>query len=71
MIHLHTSYLSDPVWDGSGCSPDNNCCSNINLPWFQYWLSQITTDDVEVRICTDERFSDEGILVDILELCVQ
>ena len=64
-------YLSDPLWDGSGCSPGNNCCSNINLPWFQYQLSQITTDDVEVRICTNEGFSDEGILVDILELYIQ
>ena len=36
-----TYYLSDPLWDGSGCPSGNNCCSNINLPWFQYQLSQI------------------------------
>ena len=64
-------HLSDPLWDGSGCSSGNNCCSSINLPWFQYQLSQMTIDDIEVRICTNERFSDEGILVDILELYVQ
>ena len=64
-------YLSDPLWDGSGCSLGNNCCSNINLPWFQYQLSQMTTDDIEVRICKDEGFSNEEILIDILELYVQ
>ena len=66
-----TYYLSDPLWDGSGCYLGNNCCSNINLPWFQYLLSQMTTDDVEIRICTNEKFSDERILLDILELNVQ
>ena len=64
-------YLSNPLWDGNGCSSGNNCCSIINLPWFQYQLSQMTTDDVEVRVCTNEEFSDEGILIDILELYVQ
>ena len=32
--YVATYYLSDPLWDGSGCSSGNNCCSNINLPWF-------------------------------------
>ena len=43
--YVATYYLSDPLWDGSGCSSGNNCCSNINLPWFHYQLSQMTTDD--------------------------
>ena len=25
----------DPLWDGSGCiASKNNCCTNVNLPWF-------------------------------------
>ena len=64
-------YLSDPLWDGNGCSSGNTCCSNINLPWFQYQLSQMTEDDIEVRICRDEDFDNEGILIDILELYIQ
>ena len=63
--------LSDPLWDGSGCSSGNTCCSNINLPWFQYQLSEMTQDDIEVRICRDEEFSNEGVLIDIIELYVQ
>ena len=66
-----TYYLSDPLWDGSGCSSGNTCCSNTNLPWFQYQLSEMTQDDIEVRICRDEVFSNEGVLIDILELYIQ
>ena len=64
-------YLSDPLWDGNGCSSGNTCCSNIDLPWFQYQLSQMTDDDIEVRICRDEDFDNEAILIDILELYIQ
>ena len=69
--HHDTYYLSDPLWDGSGCSSGNNCCSNINLPWFQYQLNQTTEDDIEARICTSSLFTDEAVLIDILELYVQ
>ena len=64
-------YFSNPLWDGSGCSSGSTCCSNNNLPWFQYQLRQMTQDDIEVRICRDEEFSNEGILIDILELYIQ
>ena len=64
-------YLSDPLWDGAGCSTNNTCCSNTNQPWFYHQLSEITQDDIEVRICRDQPFTDEGILVDILELYIQ
>ena len=66
-----TYYFSDPLWDGSGCTSSNTCCSNNNLPWFQYQLSQMTQDDIEVRICRNEPFNNEGILIDVLELYVQ
>ena len=68
---IHIYYLSDPLWDGKGCSSGNNCCSNTNLPWFQYQLGEMTQDDIEVRMCENEPFSNEGILIDILELYVQ
>ena len=67
----YTYYFSDPLWDGAGCSASNTCCSNTNQPWFHHQLSSITQDDIEVRICRDEMFSNEGILVDILELYIQ
>ena len=27
-------YLSDPLWDGSGCGNGNGCCAQIAMPWF-------------------------------------
>ena len=66
-----TYYLSDPLWDGNGCSSGNGCCSNINLPWFQHQLNMMTQDDIEVRICRDEAFDNEEILIDILEIYIQ
>ena len=69
---LNTYYLSDPLWDGAGCSTSNTCCSNTNQPWFYYQLSGITQDYIEVRICRNRPFTtNEGILVDILELYIQ
>ena len=66
-----TYYLSDPLWDGAGCSANNTCCSNTNQPWFHHQLSGTTQDDIEVRICVVSSFSNEAILVDILELYIQ
>ena len=64
-------YFSDPLWDGAGCSANNTCCSNTDQPWFHHQLSDMTQDDVEVRICRGDGFSNEDILVDILELYIQ
>ena len=66
-----THYLSDPLWDGLDCPTGNTCCDNPNLPWFYRELDMATMDDVEVSICTDEDFGDEGILVDQLVLHIQ
>ena len=63
-------YFSDPLWDGAGCSA-STCCSNTDQPWFHHQLNEMTQDDIEVRICRDISFFDEGILVDMLELYIQ
>ena len=60
-------YLSDPLWDGADCSANNTGCSNTDQPWFHDQLSEMTQDDIEVRICTDAHFGDEATLVDMLE----
>ncbi|XP_065883204.1 uncharacterized protein [Dysidea avara] len=68
---LDAYYLSDPLWDGVDCPTGNTCCDNPNLPWFYRELDMATMDDVEVRICADEDFDNEGVLVDQLELYIQ
>ena len=63
-------YTSDPLWDGSGCSVGNNCCANTNQPWFFRQLVMKTQDDIEARLCTDQVFGNEGVLVQQIQLYV-
>ena len=66
-----TYYTSDPVWDGKGCSKENNCCSEPSLPWFYRQIPLTANKDVETRICRDEVFANEDVLVRELQLYVQ
>ena len=47
-----TLFPDDPLWDGQGCGPNNNCCTFNSPPWFNVRLSSPTTDDIEVRLCS-------------------
>ena len=72
VFDISTYYLSDVLWDGAGCSTSaNTCCSNTNLPWFYHELSQTTQDSIEVRVCMDESFSNEAVLITNIELFIQ
>ena len=64
-------YLSDVLWDGAGCSAGNTCCSDPILPWFYRQLSDATQDDIEARMCMDQGFGDEAVLITNLELYIQ
>ena len=47
-------FPDDPLWDGEGCGPNTStCCEFNNPPWFCKTLPQPTTDDLEVRLCSD------------------
>ena len=63
-------YLSDPMWDGSGCGSGNGCCAQIGMPWFHRKLQMTMTDNFEIRICKDEIHSNEDIAVEKVELFV-
>ena len=63
--------LEDPLWDGYGCGPGNNCCAHAGMPWFCRTLPQEVSEDIEVRLCSDEGISTEEIYVDLLEVYVQ
>ena len=64
-------YTEDPLWDGEGCLSDNNCCTNTDQPWFFRQLAMKRQDDIEVRLCTNQAFSNEAVLVEQMELYVQ
>jgi len=59
------------LWDGVGCRPENNCCYDAGMPWFFRQFPTTTTGDIEVRICHDQAFADEGVAVEELQLYVQ
>ena len=62
-------FSSDPLWDGDEC--EGECCSDgKSPPWFSVELTNPTTDDIEVRICTPEP-DNEDVIVQLLELYVQ
>ena len=58
------------LWDGEGCGPTNACCEFNNPPWFRTTLLEPTTDDIELRICLDQEFEDEEVLVNFLDINV-
>ena len=64
-------YLSDPLWDGSGCTAGNGCCSQIGMPWFYRKLIVPVADDFEVRICKDGGFGNEDIAIEKLDIFVK
>ena len=46
---------SDPLWDGQQCGGvdvEAPCCTHPNMPWFIKTLSETTTEDIELRVCT-------------------
>ena len=67
---------SVPLWEGEGCTDyvpsDGSCCENSNFPWFCREFDQrIVTDNIEVRVCTDELRINEDIDFELLKLYIQ
>ena len=56
---------------GAGCLVNNNCCANVNQPWFFRQLVTTRQDDIEARLCTQIGFENEAILVEQIQLYVQ
>ena len=61
----------DPLWNGEGCGPENSCCYDAGMPWFFRQFPVTVTGDIEIRICHDQPFSNEGVLVQQVQLYVQ
>ena len=63
-------YLSDPLWDGHGCTNGNGCCAKIGMPWFYRKLPVSVAEDFEVRNCKNEPRSNEDLAIEKLELYI-
>ena len=64
-------YSNDPLWDGQGCGGTSTCCEFNNPPWFCKQLPQPTTDDIELRSCTNQGIFDEDTPLEIVEIYVK
>ena len=62
-------YGDDPLWDGAGCGEHNTCCDFNSPPWFRKEISAPVSDDIEMRLCTDEY--NEDVKFETLEIYVQ
>ena len=63
-------YGDDPMWDGAGCGPLNTCCRFNNPPWFYKELPDPTTDDLEMRVCTDQGRVNEDIALANIDIII-
>ena len=61
----------DPLWDGQGCGPTSACCTFNSPPWFNVQLPSPTTDNIEVRICSNSRSQYEDSPIQLMELYVK
>ena len=67
-----TYFTSDPLWDGSGCvAANNNCCTAVGQPWFFRQFPTAQQDDIEVRLCSNEIFTNEAVVVDQMQFFIQ
>ena len=66
-----TFHGDNPLWDGAGCGPQSTCCSFNNPPWFYKQLPQSTTNNIEMRVCTNEQANQEDVAIEIVEIYVQ
>ena len=64
-------YPDDVLWDGQNCTSNSTCCQLNNPPWFTKNLTSTTTNDIELRICTDDKPKSDDVPLELIELYVQ
>ena len=67
----NTLYPDDPLWDGQNCVDSSSCCQLNNPPWFTKNLSRSTSDDLELRMCTNSRRFIDDIALEFVDLYVK
>ena len=68
----NTIYTYDPLWDGKSCgSSETNCCQRTLIPWFYRSFGYSTTNYIEMRICCDQKTSDEDVAFGQYEIYVK
>ena len=64
--------FTDILWDGQNCPGiEATCCTSLKMLWFLKTLTNLITDNIEVRLCTSQGYPDEATPIDIIELFVR
>ena len=64
-------YNTDPLWNGQECNGlEGPCCTHPNMPWFKKTLNQVTSENIELRLCFNRAVLD-GTPLQIVELYVR
>ena len=66
----HIYYVNDPLWDGAGCVR-GSCCQFNSPPWFCKDLPHPTSEDIELRLCSNENTSNEDTPFEVVEIYIQ
>jgi hypothetical protein len=64
-------YTSDKLWDGQQCNNEGDCCISEQLPWFNVTLPNPVSNDIEIRICGNDRSNESDTLVELLDIYIQ
>ena len=71
-INYATFFETDVLWDGQQCrNAEVTCCDPPTLPWFCKTFSTPISEDLEVRLCTDENLDNENVAIELFELYVR
>ena len=72
-VHTQAIVYSDRLWDSSGvsCVSGSSCCDNPDQPWFRKKLTTPSTDNIELRWCSDEARSNEFTATRQVELFIK
>ena len=65
------AFTDNPLWDGAGCGPNNECCTFNTPPWFYRKLHYSTLDSIELRVCRNGYSLYEEILLEKFDLYVR
>ena len=63
-------YLDNPLFDGQGCLPTDNCCRFNNPPWFYQELPESTSNSLKLHGQLNYRPIDEDIIITEIELYI-
>ena len=63
---------NDVLWDGKDCpGSEAPCCNNTKQPWFYRGLGSTIKNDIDLRLCDDQSYGDEAVLIDFIEIYIR